>query len=103
MSCSFSLQTCCIFLNGSLILSYQQTQRQFQASLLACIKLIEILALLKPSMLPSVRDGYANLVSEGILSKKRLKSYFMALPGKSSVNMDMYTVDLSVYPHIKLH
>ena len=33
------------FLNGSLVLSYQLTQRQFQASLLAYIKLIEILAL----------------------------------------------------------
>jgi hypothetical protein len=53
-------------------------------------------------MLPSVRDAYANLVSEGILSKKRLKSYFMSLPGKSSVNMDMYTVDLSAYPPVAL-
>ena len=97
---SFSIQ-CLTFIIISPC-SFEQTQRQFQSSLLAYIKLIEILALLKPSMLPSVRDAYANLVSEGILSKKRLKSYFMSLPGKSSVNMDMYTVDLSAYPPVAL-
>ena len=57
---------------------------------------------MKPSILPSVRDAYANLVSEGILSKKKLKNYFTSLPGKSSVNMEMYTIDLNVYPAVAL-
>ncbi len=77
-------------------------QREFQKSLLSFIKLIEVLALLKPSILPALRDSYAELVSEGILSKKRLKNYFFTLPGKSSVNMEMYTVDLGVYPPVAL-
>ncbi len=53
---------------------------------------------MKPSVLSAVRNSYAEIIAEGILSKKRLKSYFFTLPGKSSVNMDMYTVDLGIYP-----
>ena len=64
-----------------------QTQRQFQASLLAYIKIIEVLALLKPDILPAVRDAYSELVAEGIMSKKRMKFYFASLPGKTSVKI----------------
>jgi len=82
--------------------SLRNLQRQFQSSLLAFIKLIEVLALLKPSILPSVREKYAGLVAEGILSKKRLKTYFMLLPGKSSVVIEKYTIDLNDYPSATL-
>ena len=51
----------------------RDTQRKFQSSLLAYIKLIELLAALSPEMLPALRDAYAELVSEGILMKKRCK------------------------------
>jgi hypothetical protein len=64
-----------------------QTQRQFQASLLAYIKIIEVIALLKPDMLPAVRDSYSELVAEGIMSKKRMKAYFASLPGRTSVKL----------------
>jgi hypothetical protein len=64
-----------------------QTQRRFQASLLTYIKIIEVLALLKPDILPAVRDAYSELVAEGIMSKKRMKAYFASLPGKTSVKL----------------
>ena len=64
-----------------------QSQRQFQASLLAYIKIIEVLALLKPEILPAVRDAYSELVAEGIMSKKRMKFYFASLPGRTSVKI----------------
>jgi hypothetical protein len=51
----------------------RDTQRKFQSSLLAYIKLIEILAALSPEMLPALRDAYSELVAEGILMKKRCK------------------------------
>jgi hypothetical protein len=63
--------------------------------------LIEVLALLKPSILDSIREKYSEFVAEGIFSKKRMKTYFTSLPGKS-VNMDTYTVDLSMYPPVQL-
>ena len=69
---------------------------------MAFIKLIEVVALLKPSVLPSIRESYSELICEGILSKKRLKAYFVSLPGKSSVNIEMYTIDLSMYPPVNL-
>ncbi|KAL3807903.1 hypothetical protein ACHAXA_008407 [Cyclostephanos tholiformis] len=65
----------------------REAQRQFQASLLAYIKIIEVLALLKPDILPAVRDAYSELVAEGIMSKKRMKFYFASLPGKTSVKI----------------
>eukprot|EP00571_Detonula_confervacea_P010466 CAMPEP_0172305044 /NCGR_PEP_ID=MMETSP1058-20130122/6363_1 /TAXON_ID=83371 /ORGANISM="Detonula confervacea, Strain CCMP 353" /LENGTH=1564 /DNA_ID=CAMNT_0013016491 /DNA_START=221 /DNA_END=4915 /DNA_ORIENTATION=+ len=65
----------------------RETQRQFQASLLAYIKIIEVLALLKPDILPAVRDAYSELVAEGIMSKKRMKFYFASLPGRTSVKL----------------
>ena len=65
----------------------RETQRQFQASLLAYIKIIEVLALLKPDILPAVRDAYSELVAEGIMSKKRMKIYFASLPGRTSVKI----------------
>jgi len=65
----------------------RETQRKFQASLLAYIKIIEVLALLKPDILPAVRDAYSELVAEGIMNKKRMKFYFASLPGRTSVKM----------------
>lgn len=49
--------------------------------------MIEVLALLKPDILPAVRDAYSELVAEGIMSKKRMKAYFASLPGKTSVQL----------------
>ena len=49
--------------------------------------MIEVLALLKPDILPAVRDAYSELVAEGIISKKRMKAYFASLPGKTSVQL----------------
>jgi hypothetical protein len=73
--------------SGVVDLCYLQTQRRFQASLLSYIKMIEVLALLKPEILPAVRDAYSELVAEGIMSKKRMKAYFASLPGKTSVQL----------------
>eukprot|EP00957_Ditylum_brightwellii_P095369 7265197-Ditylum_brightwellii.AAC.1 len=42
----------------------RDTQRRYQSSLLSYIKLIEVLALLKPSILPAIRDAYSELVAE---------------------------------------
>jgi len=75
----------------------RETQREFQSSLLTYIKLIEVLALLKPSILPKVREVYTNCVAEGVLSKKRLKAYFQSLPGKSSQSTTNVTIDLKDY------
>jgi hypothetical protein len=61
-----------------------------------------VLALLKPSILNSVRESYAEIVAEGVLSKKRLKSYFDALPGKTSAPREIYTIDLSNYQPVTL-
>eukprot|EP00569_Conticribra_weissflogii_P020287 CAMPEP_0171427684 /NCGR_PEP_ID=MMETSP0881-20121228/4770_1 /TAXON_ID=67004 /ORGANISM="Thalassiosira weissflogii, Strain CCMP1336" /LENGTH=1579 /DNA_ID=CAMNT_0011947393 /DNA_START=177 /DNA_END=4916 /DNA_ORIENTATION=- len=94
----------------------REAQRSFQASLLSYIKLIEILALLKPDILPAVRDAYSELVAEGIMSKKRMKAYFASLPGRTSVKLahdDKFdalpgrssasvTHDLSEYPPVSL-
>lgn len=67
--------------------SPNQSQRHFQASLLAYIKIIEVLALLQPEILPAVRDAYSELVAEEIMSKRRMKSYFASLPGRTSVKI----------------
>jgi len=77
--------------------SIRDTQRKFQSSLLSYIKLIEVLALLKPSILASVRASYSDFVCEGVLSKKRMKAYFASLPGKSTVTMSSVTIDLKDY------
>jgi hypothetical protein len=82
--------------------SLRNAQKEFQSSLLGYIKLIEVLALLKPSILDSIREKYSELVAEGIFSKKRMKTYFTSLPGKS-VNIEMYTLDLSMYPPVQLN
>lgn len=42
---------------------------------------------MKPEILPAVRDAYSELVAEGIMSKKRMKSYFASLPGKTSLTI----------------
>mmetsp|Transcript_19589 Transcript_19589/g.22520 ORF Transcript_19589/g.22520 Transcript_19589/m.22520 type:complete len:1448 (+) Transcript_19589:302-4645(+) len=59
----------------------RDTQRKYQSSLLGFIKLIEIVSKLQPETLVSIRDEYAQIVVDGILSKKRMKIYFLSLPG----------------------
>jgi len=80
----------------------RDAQRKFQSSLLSYIKLIEVLALLKPSILPAIRDAYSELVSEGILSKKRMKVYFASLPGRNSASWSNVTSDLKEYSAVTL-
>ena len=80
----------------------RDAQRKFQSSLLGYIKLIEVLALLKPSLLPAIRDAYSELVAEGILSKKRMKVYFASLPQRSSVSGSNVTKDLKEYSAVTL-
>jgi hypothetical protein len=78
----------------------RDTQRKFQSSLLGYIKLVEVLASLRPEMLPALRDAYSELVSEGILMKKRCKGYFQALPGKNAAYMNKVGKNLKDYiPH----
>ncbi len=43
--------------------------------------------MLKPDILPAVRDAYSEHVADGIMSKKRMKAYFASLPGKTSVKL----------------
>jgi len=74
-------------LHTSIAKKIREAQRQFQASLLAYIKIIEVLALLKPDILPAVRDAYSELVAEGIMNKKQMKHYFASLPGRTSVKI----------------
>lgn len=66
----------------------RDTQRKFQSALLGYIKLIEVLALLNPKLLPAIRDAYSEMVAEGILMKKRMKGYFQALPGKNAAYLN---------------
>ena len=80
----------------------RDAQRKFQSSLLGYIKLIEVLALLKPSILPAIRDAYSELVAEGILSKKRMKVYFASLPQRSSVSGSNVTKDVKEYSAVTL-
>jgi len=75
----------------------RDTQRKFQSSLLGYIKLIEVLALLDPKLLPAIRDAYSEMVSEGILMKKRMKGYFQALPGKNAAYLNNAAKDLMEY------
>lgn len=75
----------------------RDTQRKFQSALLSYIKLIEILSALSPDMLPALRDAYAEMVSEGILMKKRMKGYFQALPGKNAAYLNKVGKNLKDY------
>ena len=78
----------------------RDTQRKFQASLLGYIKLIEVLAQLRPEMLPALRDAYSEMVSEGILMKKRCKGYFQALPGRNTAYLNRVGKHIKDYvPH----
>eukprot|EP00977_Amphora_coffeiformis_P010341 scaffold2417_cov155-Amphora_coffeaeformis.AAC.3 len=78
----------------------RDTQRKFQSSLLGYIKLIEVLAQLRPEMLPALRDAYSEMVSEGILMKKRCKGYFQALPGRNTAYLNRVGKDIKDYvPH----
>lgn len=61
------------------------------------MNLIEVLALLKPQLLPAIRDAYSEMVSEGILMKKRMKGYFQALPGKNAAVTQFVARDLKDY------
>ena len=76
----------------------RDTQRKFQSALLGYLKLIEILIALSPEMLPALRDAYSEMVSEGILMKKRMKGYFQALPGKNAAYLNRAGLDLKDYP-----
>jgi hypothetical protein len=75
----------------------RDTQRKFQSFLLGYIKLIEVMALLNPKLLPAIRDAYSEMVAEGILMKKRMKGYFQALPGKNSAYLNNAARDLRDY------
>lgn len=44
-----------------------------------------------------IRAGYASLVAEGILSKKRMKTYFHSLPMKSCTGIVSVSHDLKEY------
>jgi len=81
----------------------RDTQRKFQSSLLGYMKLIEILALLKPVLLEAIRDAYSEMVAEGILMKKRMKGYFQALPGKNAAYLNLISKDLKDYHPIFEH
>jgi len=84
----------------------RDAQRGFQSSLLMYIKLIEVLALLKPETLPEIRKVYSDLVAEGILSKKRMKVYFHLLPGYTKQSFvvvgEQSSLDLKDYPPCSL-
>ena len=69
---------------------------------MAYIKLNEVLALLKPSKLPLIRQEYSKIVAEGVLTKERLKYYFDSLPGKSTFNTTNYTNDIKDYSTMSL-
>jgi len=75
----------------------RDTQRKFQSSLLGYIKLIEVMALLSPKLLPAIRDAYSEMVAEGILMKKRMKGYFQALPGRNTAYLSDASKDLKNY------
>jgi hypothetical protein len=75
----------------------RDTQRKFQSALLGYIKLIEVLALLNPKLLPAIRDAYSEMVAEGILMKKRMKGYFQALPGKNAAYLNKAAKDIKDY------
>jgi len=80
----------------------RDTQRKFQGSMLGYIKLIEVLALLKPKLLPAIRDAYSELVAEGILMKKRMKGYFQALPSRHSGELVSVTSGLEAYSAVTI-
>ncbi len=60
------------------------------------------MALLKPEALPTIRQVYAGLVAEGILSKKSMKTYFQLLPGKNYAAIEASSYDLKDYPQTTL-
>lgn len=53
--------------------------------------------MLKPHLLPAIRDAYSEMVSEGILMKKRMKGYFQALPGKNAAYTHLIARELKDY------
>ena len=71
-------------------------------SLLHYIKLIEVLSYIKTEILSAIRDASAELVVEGILSKKQMKMYFSSLPCSSSTALPTAAMDLKDYTLITL-
>ena len=57
---------------------------------------------MKPGILPAIRDAYSELVSEGILAKKRMKVYFASLPGRNSASWMNVSADLREYHAVAL-
>ena len=70
--------------------------------LLHYIKLIEVLSYIKTEILSAIRDVSAELVVEGILSKKQMKMYFSSLPCSSSTALPTAAMDLKDYTLITL-
>ena len=70
--------------------------------LLRYIKLIEVLSYIKTEILSAIRDASAELVVEGILSKKQMKMYFSSLPCSSSTALPTAAMDLKDYTLITL-
>lgn len=56
-----------------------------------------MIALLQPDFLESIRAGYSVLVSNGILSKKRMKTYFHSLPMRSCAGIVSVSCELKEY------
>lgn len=56
------------------------------------IKLIEIVAMLRASVLPKIRKKYEEAVIKGNLSKERMVTYYSSLPSKNSVGIYNYSL-----------
>uniref|UniRef100_A0A7S1V7N1 Exocyst complex component Sec3 C-terminal domain-containing protein n=1 Tax=Grammatophora oceanica TaxID=210454 RepID=A0A7S1V7N1_9STRA len=87
--------------HGMIAKKVRETQRKFQSALLGYMKLIEVLSLLRPTLLQAIRDAYSEMVAEGILMKKRMKGYFQALPGKNSAYLNLTSKDLKDYSGVR--
>lgn len=83
--------------HGVVVRKIKDTQRRFQASFLVYKRLLEVVAVLRPENLAAIRKGYADLVQEGILSKKRMKTYFHSLPMKSCTGITSVSLNLKDY------
>jgi len=87
----------------TMVKKIKETQKKFQASFLQYKRLLEVIAILKPENLAAIRKGYADLVQDTILSKKRMKFYFHSLPMKSCTGITSVSLDLKDYDpsHLK--
>ena len=84
----------------TMVKKLRDTQKRFHGSLLLCFKMVEVLYLLHQELLVPMRDAYAALVVEGILSKKRMKRYFSSLPFRQSGRAQPQTMDMKEYHSI---